>query len=145
MSSRLLRYCKLLQTWFWSLLTSASTPWNGAICLVQESLLIANLYFILVFVCLFVCLLLFRNCGGSSHCKQICKDPALRQQAPKEVRNLTWTCTESLHVYKRQPTLQDNYDEYEDSRKLGLAVYRHNSRTVAACGPNYCCCRAFQS
>lgn len=86
-----------------------------------------------------------RTCGEHEQltCKQICKDKALIEQSPKEVQKLTWTCAESLHVYKRQPALADNYEEYTDSNKLGLAVYRHNSCSVGKCGPNYCCCRAF--
>ncbi|XP_027044420.1 uncharacterized protein LOC113672341 [Pocillopora damicornis] len=83
-----------------------------------------------------------RTCGEKPDCKHICTDKKLREQGPKEVHNLTWDCTESLHVYKRQPALADNYDEYTDSHKLGLAVFRHHSCTVADCGPNYCCCRA---
>lgn len=86
-----------------------------------------------------------RTCGEEElrTCKDICTDPKLIQQSPKEVQQLTWKCAESLHVYKRQPALLDNYEEYTDSDKLGLAVYRHNSCTVGKCGPNYCCCRAF--
>ena len=86
-----------------------------------------------------------RTCGEHEllTCKQICTDSRLIQQSPKEVQKLSWTCAESLHVYKRQPALADNYEEYTDSNKLGLAVYRHNSCSVGKCGPNYCCCRAF--
>ncbi|XP_048586089.1 uncharacterized protein LOC116611361 isoform X1 [Nematostella vectensis] len=83
-----------------------------------------------------------RTCGDKDDCRKICTDPKLREQGPKEVQQLTWNCTESLHVYKRQPSLADNYDNYTDSRKLGLAVFRHHSCTVVGCGPNYCCCRA---
>ncbi|CAH3024075.1 unnamed protein product [Porites evermanni] len=83
-----------------------------------------------------------RTCGEKANCKDICTDPKLRQQGPKEVRKLTWDCTESIHVYKRQPSLADNYDEYADSHKLGLAVFRHHSCAISKCGPNYCCCRA---
>lgn len=86
--------------------------------------------------------LLFRTCGEKDDCKHICTDPKLRQQGPKEVQDLTWDCMESIHVYKRQPALADNYDEYTDSHKLGLAVFRHHSCCVSKCGPNYCCCRA---
>ena len=86
-----------------------------------------------------------RTCGEHEEftCKQICTDAKLIQQSPTEVQKLTWTCAESLHVYKRQPALADNYEEYTDSNKLGLAVYRHNSCGVGKCGPNYCCCRAY--
>ncbi len=86
-----------------------------------------------------------RTCGEHEvlTCKQICTDSKVIQQSPKEVQKLSWTCAESLHVYKRQPALADNYEEYTDSNKLGLAVYRHNSCSVGKCGPNYCCCRAF--
>ncbi|KAJ7365428.1 hypothetical protein OS493_005535 [Desmophyllum pertusum] len=83
-----------------------------------------------------------RTCGEKPNCKDICTDHALRKQGPKEVQNLAWHCKESLHVYKRQPALKDNYEEYTDSHKLGLAVYRHHSCTVSGCGPNYCCCVA---
>ena len=84
----------------------------------------------------------FRTCGEEASCKQICTDQKLRQQGPTEVQNLTWGCTESIHVYKRQPSLADNYDEDTDSHKLGLALFRHHSCTVSECGPNYCCCTA---
>lgn len=83
-----------------------------------------------------------RTCGEKEDCRRICSDPKLRQQGPPEVRKLSWDCIESLHVYKRQPALADNYDEDTDSHKLGLAVFRHHSCRVAGCGPNYCCCRA---
>lgn len=83
-----------------------------------------------------------RTCGEEVDCKTICTDPKLRHQAPETVRELTWMCSESLHVYKRQPALADNFDEDTDSHKLGLAVFRHHSCTVAGCGPNYCCCKA---
>lgn len=84
----------------------------------------------------------FRTCGEKDDCKHICTDAKLRQQGPKDVQDLTWDCTESIHVYKRQPSLADNFDDYTDSHKLGLAVFRHHSCTVSKCGPNYCCCRA---
>ena len=84
----------------------------------------------------------FRTCGEKPDCKHICTEESLHQQAPSEIRNLTWDCIESLHVYKRQPALADNYDEDTDPHKLGLAVFRHYSCTVSGCGPNYCCCRA---
>jgi len=83
-----------------------------------------------------------RTCGEKPTCKDICTDHALRKQGPKEVQSLQWACQESLHVYKRQPSLADNYEEYTDSHKLGLAIYRHYSCTIGGCGPNYCCCRA---
>jgi len=83
-----------------------------------------------------------RTCGEKSTCKDICTDQKLRHQGPKEVQSLQWACSESLHVYKRQPTLADNYEDYTDSHKLGLAIYRHYSCTIGGCGPNYCCCRA---
>ena len=83
-----------------------------------------------------------RTCGEKANCQNICTDSKLRQQGDSEVRRLTWSCTESLHVYKRQPALADNYDKYSDSHKLGLAVFRHHSCTIGGCGPNYCCCRA---
>ena len=83
-----------------------------------------------------------RTCGTAETCEYICTESALREQAPTEVQSLTWSCVESLHVYKSQPTLADNYEEYTDSKKLGLAVYRHHSCTDVGCGPNYCCCRA---
>ncbi|XP_065069155.1 uncharacterized protein LOC135694375 [Rhopilema esculentum] len=83
-----------------------------------------------------------RTCGEKATCKDICTDAKLRKQGPKEVQNLQWACTESLHVYKRQPALADNYEDYTDSHKLGLAIYRHYSCTIGGCGPNYCCCRA---
>ncbi|XP_004210545.1 uncharacterized protein LOC100202164 isoform X2 [Hydra vulgaris] len=83
-----------------------------------------------------------RTCGEKSTCKDICTDPKLRKQGPKEVQSLIWACSESLHVYKRQPSLADNYEDYTDSHKLGLAIYRHYSCTIGGCGPNYCCCRA---
>lgn len=83
-----------------------------------------------------------RTCGEKATCKEICTDPKLRKQGPKEVQNLQWACAESLHVYKRQPALADNYEDYTDSHKLGLAIYRHYSCTIGGCGPNYCCCRA---
>lgn len=83
-----------------------------------------------------------RTCGEKPTCKDICTDHALRKQGPKEVQSLVWACSESLHVYKRQPSLADNYEEYTDSHKLGLAIYRHFSCTIGGCGPNYCCCRA---
>lgn len=83
-----------------------------------------------------------RTCGEKSTCKDICTDQKLRHQGPKEVQSLQWACSESLHVYKRQPSLADNYEDYTDSHKLGLAIYRHYSCTIGGCGPNYCCCRA---
>lgn len=83
-----------------------------------------------------------RTCGEKPTCKDICTDHALRKQGPHEVQGLNWACSESLHVYKRQPSLADNYEEYTDSHKLGLAIYRHYSCTIGGCGPNYCCCRA---
>jgi len=83
-----------------------------------------------------------RTCGEKATCKDICTDPKLRKQGPKEVQSLQWGCSESLHVYKRQPSLADNYEDYTDSHKLGLAIYRHYSCTIGGCGPNYCCCRA---
>lgn len=83
-----------------------------------------------------------RTCGEKETCKDICTDHQLRKQGPKEVQGLAWTCLESLHVYKRQPALADNYEEYTDSHKLGLAIYRHYTCTIGGCGPNYCCCRA---
>lgn len=83
-----------------------------------------------------------RTCGEKPTCKDICTDHQLRKQGPKEVQGLQWACSESLHVYKRQPSLADNYEEYTDSHKLGLAIYRHFSCTIGGCGPNYCCCRA---
>jgi hypothetical protein len=83
-----------------------------------------------------------RTCGEKATCKDICTDHALKKQGPKEVQSLQWACQESLHVYKRQPSLADNYEEYTDSHKLGLAIYRHYSCTIGGCGPNYCCCRA---
>jgi len=83
-----------------------------------------------------------RTCGEKATCKDICTDAKLRKQGPKEVQSLQWTCSESLHVYKRQPALADNYEDYTDSHKLGLAIYRHYSCTIGGCGPNYCCCRA---
>lgn len=83
-----------------------------------------------------------RTCGEKATCKDVCTDPKLRKQGPKEVQNLQWACSESLHVYKRQPSLADNYEDYTDSHKLGLAIYRHYSCTIGGCGPNYCCCRA---
>eukprot|EP00794_Sanderia_malayensis_P020642 gene20642-22677_t len=83
-----------------------------------------------------------RTCGEKATCQEICTDAKLRKQGPKEVQSLQWTCSESLHVYKRQPALADNYEDYTDSHKLGLAIYRHYSCKIGGCGPNYCCCRA---
>ena len=62
--------------------------------------------------------------------------------AGSEWQSKQWNCTESLHVYKRSPTLGDNYENYADSHKLGLSIYRYNSCTVGGAGPNYCCCSA---
>lgn len=52
----------------------------------------------------------------------------------------TWTCFDSLHVYKNQEQLRDNYDKDVDTGKIGLHNFRYGACDAKGCGPNYCCC-----
>jgi len=81
-----------------------------------------------------------RTPGEASTCKDICTNDELRDQAANEWKSKQWGCSESLHVYKGSKVLAENHDSDTDSHKLGLAVYRYQSCTLAGAGPNYCCC-----
>ncbi|CAH1790110.1 unnamed protein product [Owenia fusiformis] len=78
-----------------------------------------------------------RHCHGDDHrtCDTICKN-LNNQDAQVAKRNML--CFNSLHVYQNRPRFPDG----AGFEKLGLKIYRYNTCSRAACGPNYCCCRA---
>ncbi|MDM8560849.1 hypothetical protein [Candidatus Parabeggiatoa sp. HSG14] len=70
-----------------------------------------------------------RNCELSSPpCEQVCAGLSEEQAG-----NLK--CFNSLHIYGNSP-----FHNFNDFNQLGLKVFKYNSCSGGACGPNYCCC-----
>eukprot|EP00092_Neocalanus_flemingeri_P023432 GFUD01025405.1.p1 GENE.GFUD01025405.1~~GFUD01025405.1.p1 ORF type:complete len:134 (+),score=15.51 GFUD01025405.1:36-437(+) len=57
----------------------------------------------------------------------------------------TWSCFDSIHVYKNQPELGKRTGGPVETTappgvgKYGPVIYRYG-RCHGGCGPNYCCC-----
>ena len=82
-----------------------------------------------------------RTCASSgiATCVEIC-DSCYQHVQDAQTVHRTWTTVGAVHVYQNRPVTGDGTDS---TATLGLKVYWSPSyHTNAACGPNYCCCRA---
>ncbi|XP_060570226.1 uncharacterized protein LOC132728582 [Ruditapes philippinarum] len=89
-----------------------------------------------------------RNCANAPTCNDMCAaaENSILETISYERESVS--CYDAFHIHKNHPLLKANPgSDQPDSGKVNIGSYGYGSGgctwTANHCGPNYCCCKAY--